>query len=198
MTMDDLYEPWDEIAQRQAARRVEFRTEFGAYEALDHDVIVGILKNPAAFSSRQTTMFTLAPSVANLDPPLHTPVRRTLLGAFSKGAVADLIPDVAEYANALVDTLPAPGAEFDVKQHYAVPLALHTIMALMRIPSGARSMLRAGTEALEHLASGLARTPEITSAARTYDAFFGELAEERIGEAQAGGLARDTRDPVAS
>ncbi len=196
--MDDLYDSWEEIAQRQAAGRVEFRPELGAYEALDHDVIVRILKDPGSFSSRQTTMFTLAPSVANLDPPLHTPLRRTLLGAFSKGAVTDLVPAVAEYASELIDTLPAPGAVVDIKQHYAVPLALHTIMALMRIPARENAMLRAGTEALEHLASGLARTPEVTSAARTYDAFFGALAEARINAAETGVLTRDPRDPVAS
>ena len=196
--MDDLYDPWEEIAQRRAGGRVRLRPELGAYEALDHDVIVSILKDPAAFSSRQTTMFTLAPSVANLDPPMHTPLRRTLLGAFSRGAVADLVPAVAEYASELIEALPAPGAVVDVKQHYAVPLALHTIMTLMRIPAHEREMLRAGTEALEHLASGLARTPEVTRAARTYDAFFGALAEERIIEAETDSLARDPRDPVAS
>ena len=196
--MDDLYDTWDEISQRQATGRVEFRPELGAYEALGHDVILNILKDPGCFSSRQTTMFALAPSVANLDPPLHTPLRRTLLGAFSKGAVTDLIPAVAEYASDLIDALPAPGAVVDVKQHYAVPLALHTIMALMRIPTHERAMLRAGTEALEHLASGLARTPEVTSAARTYDAYFGALAEERINASESGRLERDPRDPVAS
>ena len=196
--MEELDATWEEIAARRAGGDIQFRPELGAFEALAHGAIVDVLKDPATFSSRQTTMFAMAPSVASLDPPVHTALRRTLLGAFSKGAVAELVPDVAQYADELIDALPSPGAVVDVKQQYAVPLALHTIMALMRIAARERTMLRAGTEALEHLASGLARTPETTSAARRYSEFFGDLADARISDAEAGTLGRDPRDPVAS
>ena len=195
---DDLYDDWDEIAARRATSDMAFQPKLGAYEALAYDTIVAVLRDPATFSSRQTTMHRLEPSMANMDPPAHTPLRRTLIGAFSRSAIAALAPVIERDAERNRRRAPASGAVVDIKQHYAVPLALHTIMRLLRIPDRERDLLRAGTEAVENLAAGVPYTPDLAHAVRGVDEYFVALADERIRAAKSGELPRDPRDPVAA
>lgn len=118
----DLYDTWDDIAARRASGDIVFQPKFGTYEALAYDAVVEILRNAATFSSRQTTMVALEPSLANLDPPVHTVLRRTLIGVFSQAAIEELTPEIVRDANALVDTLPAPGTVVDIKRVFDVKL----------------------------------------------------------------------------
>lgn len=193
-----LYETWETIAARRQAGGIAFNRDLDAYEALSYETIVEILRDPVSFSSRQITVHPLDPTLANLDPPVHAPLRRTLIGAFSAGAIEALTPAITRDADELVDSLPLPGVDFDIKRSYAIPLALHTIMRLLRIPDSERDVLREGTEAVEAIAAGVTVTAPLASALRRSDRYFEGLARERLAEALAGRLARDSRDPVAS
>ena len=127
-----LYDTWDDIAAHRAVCPFGPREQLGGYEALTYDTIVSVLREPTTFSNCQVTFHPLEPSLASMDPPEHTPVRRALLGAFSKGAVAALEPGIRADAHDLVDGLPEAGTVVEVKRDYAVALALRTIMRLMR------------------------------------------------------------------
>jgi len=65
------------------------------------------------------------PSFSTLDAPVHTHLRKAMLGPFRPGFVADLEPTVRALARDRLDELDAarPDGRFDVRHDYAAPVA---------------------------------------------------------------------------
>jgi cytochrome P450 len=76
------------------------------------------------------------------DPPLHTRVRRILMGALNQRAIARMEGGVLAMVDALLDrlaALPAP----DLIEHYAAQIPVEVIGNLLDVPRGERGPLRA-------------------------------------------------------
>ena len=75
------------------------------------------------------------------DPPLHTRLRRILMGALNQRAIARMEAGVHELVDALLDALadaPAP----DLIEHFAARIPVEVIGNLLDIPRGDRGPLR--------------------------------------------------------
>jgi hypothetical protein len=75
------------------------------------------------------------------DPPLHTRVRRILMGALTSRAIARMEPGVAALVDRLLDELPGK-AEPDLIEDFAARIPLEVIGNLLAIPHAERGPLR--------------------------------------------------------
>ncbi|MEV5981890.1 cytochrome P450 [Streptomyces sp. NPDC052114] len=70
----------------------------------------------------------------SLDPPDHTRLRRTVLGAFTVRRMNGLRPATEVIAHELLDAMEAPGPPADLVGAFALPLPVRVICALLGIP----------------------------------------------------------------
>lgn len=75
------------------------------------------------------------------DPPLHTRVRRILMGALNQRAIARMEAGVVALVDRLLDTLPDT-REPDLIEHFAAQIPVEVIGNLLDIPRGERGPLR--------------------------------------------------------
>ena len=75
------------------------------------------------------------------DPPLHTRVRRLLMGALNQRAIARMEPGVAALVDALLDAL-AGRAQADLIEDFAAQIPVEVIGNLLDVPRGDRARLR--------------------------------------------------------
>src|SRR6201747_1299523 len=93
----------------------------GSYFLTRYDDLVGIYKSTRLFSSDKKREF--APkygdsllyehhttSLVFNDPPVHTRVRRLIMGALSPRAIAEMEPDLIALVDRLLDSLAAQGS----------------------------------------------------------------------------------------
>ena len=81
----------------------------------------------------------------NVDPPVHTRLRRLVSRAFAPPRIAALEPAIRAIASSLLDELDAagPGATVDLIEGYAYPLPFEVISELLGIPPADRPRLHA-------------------------------------------------------
>ncbi|MCF3119039.1 cytochrome P450 [Streptomyces arenae] len=70
----------------------------------------------------------------SLDPPDHTRLRRTVMGAFTVRRMNDLRPATEAIAHELLDAMEVSGAPADLVTHFALPLPVRVICALLGVP----------------------------------------------------------------
>jgi cytochrome P450 len=75
------------------------------------------------------------------DPPLHTRVRRIIIGALSPKAVSALEPDLIAMVDRLLDTLAVKG-DIDLIGDFASTIPIEVIGNLLGVPHGERAPLR--------------------------------------------------------
>src|SRR5215210_7444158 len=80
------------------------------------------------------------------EPPVHTRLRRLVVGAFNRGHVERLRPRVREIADGLLTG--ADPAGFDVVGEYAEPLPVLVIAELLGVPTELAPRLRAWSQAI--------------------------------------------------
>jgi cytochrome P450 len=116
----------------------------------------------------------------NVDPPVHTRLRRLVSRAFTPGRVAALEPAIRAIADHLLDELDAagPGATVDLVEGYAYPLPFAVIGELLGIPAADRPRLHAWFGVL---LTGWAGDPppEAVAASDGIVAYLGELVEAK-------------------
>lgn len=78
------------------------------------------------------------------EPPVHTRLRRLVVGAFSRGHVERLRPRVRELAEQLLGNVDASG--FDVVAEYAEPLPVLVIAELLGVDSALAPRLRSWSQ----------------------------------------------------
>lgn len=129
------------------------------------------------------------------DPPLHTRVRRLLMGALNQRAIARMEAGVAALVDGLLDRLmdePAP----DLVEHFAAQIPVEVIGSLLAVPHTQRAPLRGWSlailSALEP-APGPETLARGNAAVRDFLALLEELVAERRlkpGDAQFDVLTR--------
>ena len=124
----------------------------GAYFLTRYDDLVTAYKNTKAFSSDKKKEF--APKYGNSllyehhttslvfnDPPIHTRVRRLIMGALSPRAIAEMEGDLIRLVDGLLDRLAAKG-QFDLIGDFATAIPVEVIGNLLDVPHDEREALR--------------------------------------------------------
>ncbi len=124
----------------------------GALFLTRYDDLVTAYKNTKAFSSDKKKEF--APKYGNSllyehhttslvfnDPPIHTRVRRLIMGALSPRAIAEMEGDLIRLIDGLLDRISAKG-RFDLIGDFAAAIPIEVIGNLLDVPHEEREPLR--------------------------------------------------------
>jgi len=124
----------------------------GSYFLTRYDDLVTAYKNTRAFSSDKKKEF--APkygssplyehhttSLVFNDPPIHTRVRRLIMGALSPRAIAAMEPDLIRLVDGLLDQVEAKG-RFELIGDFASAIPVEIIGNLLDVPHEEREPLR--------------------------------------------------------
>ena len=125
----------------------------GSWFLTRYDDIVAVYRDPKTFSSDKKLEF--APkygaatplyehhttSLVFNDPPLHTRVRRSILGALSQRHVAAMEPGLVALVGQLLDTM-AERRDVDLIDDFAAAIPVEIIGNLLRVPRSERAPLR--------------------------------------------------------
>jgi cytochrome P450 len=124
----------------------------GCYFLTRYDDLVTAYKNTKAFSSDKKKEFFPkygasllyehhTTSLVFSDPPLHTRVRRLIMGALSPRAIAEMEGDLVRLVDRLLDAIAAKG-EFDLIDDFAAAIPVEVIGNLLDVPHHEREPLR--------------------------------------------------------
>lgn len=124
----------------------------GSYFLTRYDDLVTAYKNTRTFSSDKKKEF--APkygssllyehhttSLVFNDPPIHTRVRRLIMGALSPRAIAEMEPALIALVDRLLDAIAAKG-EFNLIGDFAAAIPVEVIGNLLDVPHEEREPLR--------------------------------------------------------
>jgi unspecific monooxygenase len=117
------------------------------------------------------------------EPPVHTRLRRLVVGAFNRGHVERLRPRVRELARRLLDEVDPDG--FDVVGEYAEPLPVLVIAELLGVDAELAPRLRAWSQAIVRMYEVAPSEQVQDDAVRAADEFaeaIRELARRRAGD----------------
>jgi len=124
----------------------------GAYFLTRYDDLVTAYKNTKAFSSDKKKEFLPKYGASLLyehhttslvfnDPPIHTRVRRLIMGALSPRAIAEMEGDLVRLVDRLLDCLATKGS-FDLIGDFAAAIPIEVIGNLLDVPHEEREPLR--------------------------------------------------------
>ncbi len=130
-----------------------------------YDDVLAVYRNPHASSDKKAEFlpkFGDSPlyehhttSLVFSDPPLHTRVRRIIMGALNQRAIARMEADVVSLVDRLLDAM-ADRREVDFIEDFAIRIPIEVIGNLLRIPHADRGPLRGWSIAI---LSGLEPAP---------------------------------------
>ncbi len=151
--LDDPY-PWYAALRAQDPVHA---LEGGGVFLSRYDDAIAVYRNPRASSDKKAEF---APKLGDSplyehhtsslvfnDPPLHTRVRRIIMGAVNQRAIARMEQDVARLVEALLADMAAKG-EVDFIGDFAAQIPIEVIGNLLDIPRPERSPLRAWSVAI--------------------------------------------------
>src|SRR5215471_12686054 len=124
----------------------------GAYFLTRYDDLVTAYKNTKAFSSDKKKEFLPKYGASLLyehhttslvfnDPPIHTRVRRLIMGALSPRAIAEMEGDLVRLIDRLLDRI-ATKDSFDLIGDFAAAIPIEVIGNLLDVPHEEREPLR--------------------------------------------------------
>src|SRR5690348_14429125 len=124
----------------------------GSYFLTRYDDLVAAYKNTKAFSSDKRREFAPKYGASLLyehhttslvfnDPPIHTRVRRLIMGALSPRAIAEMEGDLIRLVDHLLDRIAARG-KFDLIGDFAAAIPIEVIGNLLDVPHEEREPLR--------------------------------------------------------
>jgi cytochrome P450 len=131
----------------------------GSYFLTRHADLVAVYRDAQTFSSDKKVEFTpkygegaplLAHHTTSLvfnDPPLHTRVRKLIMGALSRRAIADMAPGLLTLVDSLLDHIQARGGG-DLIADFAAAIPVEVIGNLLGVPHADRGPLRAWSLAI--------------------------------------------------
>ena len=131
----------------------------GSYFLTRYADLVAVYRDAQTFSSNKKVEFTpkfgqgsplLAHHTASLvfnDPPLHTRVRKLIMGALSRRAIADMEPGLITLVDGLLDVIEAKGGG-DLIEDFASAIPVEVIGNLLGVPHADRGPLRAWSLAI--------------------------------------------------
>jgi cytochrome P450 len=185
-------EPFGHFAQARSrcpVQQVRLADGHPAWVVLGHDAARQALNDPRISKDMLAALAEAGDVVAeglpgpefsrhmlNVDPPVHTRLRRLVSKAFTPARVAAMEPAIRAIADHLLDELDAagPGATVDLVEGYAYPLPFAVIGELLGIPAADRPRLHAW---FGILLTGWAGDPppEAVAASDGIVAYLGEL-----------------------
>ena len=124
----------------------------GSYFLTRYDDLVTAYKNTRAFSSDKKKEFGPKYGASPLyehhttslvfnDPPIHTRVRRLIMGALSPRAIAEMEGDLIRLVDHLLEAIAAKGS-FDLIGDFATAIPIEVIGNLLNVPREEREPLR--------------------------------------------------------
>jgi cytochrome P450 len=158
----------------------------GAYLVTRYDDVVAVAQDTATFSNRITAVnenkpenIRLEAPPITLDPPLHGPVRRSLLPPFAPREVARLVPFVEQCCDRALDAL-AGRDVVDGALDYAQVIPVDVTARLLGLPRGDGDTFRAWVKGI--LSEGQIDLELAARCTREVRAFFAEQLEQRRRE----------------
>ncbi|MEO6747211.1 MAG: cytochrome P450 [Caldimonas sp.] len=117
-----------------------------------------VYKNPALFSSDKKTEYKPkygdsllfehhTTSLVFNDPPLHTRVRRLIIGALTPKAIAEMQPGLEALVERLLDRM-AEAGDVDLIEDFAAAIPIEIVGNLLGVPKDEREPLRAWSLAI--------------------------------------------------
>jgi hypothetical protein len=124
----------------------------GAYLLTRYADVLGVYKDPLAFSSDKKAEFKPkygdsplyehhTTSLVFNDPPLHTRVRRLILGALTPRAIEGMEPALVALVEGLLDRM-AGKREVDLVEDFAAAIPIEIVGNLLGVPHAERGPLR--------------------------------------------------------
>jgi cytochrome P450 len=124
----------------------------GSYFLTRYDDLVTAYKNTKVFSSDKKKEFAPKYGASLLyehhttslvfnDPPIHTRVRRLIMGALSPRAIAEMEGDLIRLVDSLLDAIAEKG-QFDLIDDFAAAIPVEVIGNLLDVPYDEREPLR--------------------------------------------------------
>jgi cytochrome P450 len=132
-----LIDPYPHYAAMRANAPVHFNATLGMWEVYRYHDIQAVLGDPHTFSSDLSALQTLA----TMDPPRHTQLRRLVARAFTQKLMASLEPSIAAITQDLLDRV-APQGRMDVIADLAFPLPVTVIAELLGLPAEDRGRFK--------------------------------------------------------
>ena len=156
---DDFYaNPYPVYAQLRQAEPIR-RMPDGSIFLTRHADLCAVYRDARAFSSDKKVEFApkygaAAPlfehhtsSLVFSDPPLHTRVRRIIMGALTRRAIAQIEPALATLVERLLDAIETEGGG-DLIADFASAIPIEVIGNLLAVPQAERTPLRAWSLAI--------------------------------------------------
>jgi cytochrome P450 len=149
---DTLQCPFPHYAQMRDERPVMLIESLGMYLVTRHDLVLGILRDPATYSSMfggasmplaaearakmaevMAEGYPRVPTMLTADMPEHTRYRRLVAKAFTPKVIAELEPVIRGVATKLIDSWIDSGSIEFVEQ-FGVPLPVEVIAHALNVP----------------------------------------------------------------
>src|SRR5215467_13474521 len=145
---DDPYPTYRALRENEPVKRMPN----GSYFLTRYDDLVTVYKNTKAFSSDKKKEFAPKYGASLLyehhttslvfnDPPIHTRVRRLIMGALSPRAIAEMEGDLVRLVDRLLDQIATQGS-FDLIGDFAAAIPIEVIGNLLDVPHDEREPLR--------------------------------------------------------
>jgi cytochrome P450 len=167
-------DPYAHYAHMRATAPVHFNPALQLWEVYRYDDIQAVLADPATFSSDISALQTMA----TMDPPRHTQLRRLVARAFTSKLIAALEPGVRSITAGLLDRV-ASGGRMDLIADLAFPLPIAVITELLGLPAEDRAMFKQWSipaiKAAELELQGLAPEPEQVEAVAKLEQYLEAL-----------------------
>jgi len=144
-------DPYPHYHRLRAQSPVQFLPRAGFWAILGHAQAIGVLRDPAVFSSSILRGFDSV--LIGADPPGHTRVRQLLTDAFSQTRMAKLEAHIRARTGLLLDGV-ANLKAFDVVSAIATPLPVSVIAGLLGMEAEDLERLKLWSDAMVMGASG--------------------------------------------
>jgi cytochrome P450 len=143
------YPVYDVLRETEPVRRMPD----GSWFLTRHADLMAVYRDAQVFSSDKKVEFTPkygagAPllehhttSLVFNDPPLHTRVRKLMMGALTRRAIAELEPGLVQLVDGLLDAIAAKGGG-DLIEDFACAIPVEIIGNLLGVPHADRAPLR--------------------------------------------------------
>ncbi len=155
---DFLANPYPVYAALRESEPIR-RMPDGSYFLTRHADLMAVYRDAATFSSDKVAEFTpkygpgsplLAHHTTSLvfnDPPRHTRVRKLIMGALTRRAIAEMESGLVSLVDGLLDKIAAQGGG-DLIEDFAAAIPVEVIGNLLDIPHADRAPLRAWSLAI--------------------------------------------------
>jgi len=158
----------------------------GAWCVLKHADVMAVSRDPARFTSTRgiqiavdtATMPRGAPTILEMDPPVHNLHRKLVIRAFTPGAARQMESMVRAIARECIDAI-EPDAVGDLVDSLAVPVPMYVIAEMLGVPRADRPEFKRWSDAMIRAGGGMRSAETDASLGEMLGYFATVLAERR-------------------